>query len=268
MSIDGIFLKVDPSFAIVNRTVNELLKQQNDNGQKRVRPLSTNVYTLPLLLSAQKETHYSDSHNLNRRINIAIRTCACQALGFELKYIEQAIGSKEFYKFYRKSVRQSLAGDDPRKIMDNRSSSVRYIAGEVDRLHPWLALDASIKRDQEEGSAESYPHQKILSSMAYIFCYDFTKLIQLNTTIKVDDLGPAAEKGLRYSCPYMSAVCVHSHVAMETSGFPDGNYMLLLKAMIKEHRSFEADRNDLADDFEGLTMKPELDQLVDGILQL
>ena len=95
--------------------------------------------------------------------------------------------------------------------------------------------------------------------MAYIFYDNFKKLIQINTTIEITRISK------NYSCPSITVACQYYEVGHSSVEFPDGNFMKVLKAMMKQHRELETDGNNLEDMFGKLTIKNDLNGLIDSI---
>jgi len=254
MNVDGIFLGLDPVFTLVDEAVEELSDQRSKKTKKNRLDLNAeSAVSIKHLQSAQGETEWVKPYDFFRRISIGIRTCLLEALGFKLKDIKEAIKNPNFYKFYQK-YRKSESD----VLNDKKSSSfggIRYVAGELDRLHPWLAMDSFVKKDQGK-SKRRYHRSETLTGMAYIFYNDFSRLVEINTTIRVKkDFGP--DKEMRYSCPWIVAECNHWRVKGTSKEYPDEKFMMMLKAMVWQHRAKDRQRGEFVELFDKLDIKQE-----------
>ena len=232
MMADYIFHGIDPSFEIVTRAVNELRQQG------RLKISYQKRSWIDRVKSANRDNNllFKSLYGLSRRVGLCARICMAHSLGMNARlwsiknvYEDNLDDDGNFH--YEELVNEYIPND----LNDHQSK----FCSEYDRFYPHYIIEDRL--NQVHRRNEYFP------SMMYIFLDNFSYLVQVNTTIRIEDQGESHEDLYvddgRYRCN-IQVVSVVAKITRRSEGRNEGKFMNLLKTLCHAH---EVNRYDSVD---------------------
>jgi len=188
-----MFLSIDPSFELATRAVAEL------RNQNRLVFQHNKLFRILRVKSANDENNlrFRRQHDLARRLGVCARICMADSTGC-VNPMMWGIDNC-YYRNYQDPDNFESNTTPPAAVFqlaNNEEDQMRYCS-EYDRFYPHYVIQQKLRENHRGNS---------IPSRMLIFRQNFQELIEINTTMYIEDQGADYERGLprngdgRYKC--------------------------------------------------------------------
>ena len=252
-----IATSIDPFFEIATQAIAELHRQNRYEMQYQKRSWIDRVKSA----NNENQLRYDNLNGLARRLGVCARICMAVSAGMNprLYRVENCFDRNldDPQNFH-----SELSAGEAHNLAQNRRQERKYCS-EYDRLYSLHAIEEHIANDRAGNDAATI--RSSIPSMMYIFSNDWSEVIQISTTMIIEDRGEAFEDehagdidNGRYNCR-IQVVTIKAKLKKGN----DQKFMRFLVALSNEHQRNQRDQGeDLADRFQQLAINDDLASLL------
>lgn len=248
-----IATSIDPFFEIATRAIAELTNQE----RYQIQYQKTSSIHRVKSANNENQLRYHNLNGLARRLGVCARICMADSAGMDPRLLYHVDNCYDRNLEEPRNFNSELMiGEAQNLELDGRQK--RKYCSEYDRLYSLHAIEEHIKGDRGRNNAGMV--RSSIPSMMYIFRNNWSEVIQISTTMFIEDRGEEFENAIenrndgRYNCR-IQVVTIKANI---TEG-RDQKFMRFLVALSNEHG--RQNSQNLQNQDEGEDLAHQLEQL-------
>ena len=241
-----IFQSTDPTFEIATRAVAELTEQ------RRLEISYSRISGIDRVKSSRRNNlEFGNLYDFSRRVGLCARICMAHSLELNARAWRVGAGVYENHLDDDKNFHTDLTWGTRDQTLPDLSGRQSKYCSEYDRFYPHSIIENQLDPIQ--------PGNHYFPSTMYIFLNDFTQIIQISTTIRVDDHGnnheinPTVPNDGRFHCN-INVVSIFANINAIGEGNREGRFVNFLQTLCRvytqnlPHADINELINEVADD--------------------